>query len=330
VVVCLFSNYVFLFPTRSTSAQETCDTLLSNLLWHFGIPECFLSDRGSGFTSRLTATLKANLGIEWLYTAPRSPEQNARVERVNAELNLMSKALTDKAAWVEQLAVVAAAHNSVVHSSTGVTPAELFLGYRPNLPQAHNLREPVLEPLVTTTVDRESTNQLLLRMSEAHQLFVRVARETGDASREAYLKALNSKPNRETKLFEIGQRVRVHRPRQSRHVATKALLQWDGPYRVTAFAHNTYTCKHEINQSIIQASIKDVKAYTAAGLTEEIQAAEQTAPDECKVGDLVATRYSGREPLANIIAFNLALTKSGHLSTKSLDSLTGFTAETVS
>jgi len=359
-----------------------------------------LSDRGSGFTSRLTATLKANLGIEWLYTAPRSPEQNARVERVNAELNLMSKALTDKAAWVEQLAVVAAAHNSVVHSSTGVTPAELFLGYRPNLPQAHNLREPVLEPLVTTTMDRESTNQLLHRMSEAHQLFVRVARETGDASREAYLKALNSRPIRETKLFEIGQRVRVHRPRQSRNVATKALLQWDGPYRVTAFAHNTYTCKHEINQSIIQASIKDVKAYTAAGLTEEIQAAKQTAPDECKVGDLVATlsapnplcitfwlsrirlisppdepdifiadyygsengttfrpiywdsrdgkfilsqkditskgstpaitRYSGREPLANIIALNLSLTKSGHLTTKSLDLLTGFTAETVS
>jgi len=42
------------------------------------------------------------------------------------------------------------------------------------------------------------------------------------------------------------------------------------------------------------------------------------------------TRYSGREPLANIIALNLCLTKSGHLTTKSLDLLTGFTAETVS
>jgi hypothetical protein len=237
-------------------------------------------------------------------------------------------------------------------------------------------------------------------MAEAHQLFVRVARETGDTSREAYLKALNSKSAHETKIFEVGQRVRVHRPRKSKHVAAKALLQWDGPYRVTAFAGNAYTCKHEINQSIIQASIKDVRAYTAAGLPEEVQAAEDSSPAECQVGDLVATlsapnplcttywlsrvrlisppdepdifiadyygsqngvtfrpiyldsrdgkfilsnkditskgptpsitRYSGREPFANIIASQLALTKTGHLTSQSLESLINYTAETVS
>jgi len=133
-------------------------------------------------------------------------------------------------------------------------------------------------------------------MSEAHQLFIRVARESGDSSREAYLRALNSKPAYETKIFDVGQRVRVHRPRQNKKIATKALLQWDGPYRVIAFGHNTYTCEHELTKSIIHASIKDVRAYTAAGLPDEVKAADETSPPDCNVGDLVAT-LSAPNPL---------------------------------
>ena len=143
-----------------------------------------------------------------------------------------------------------------------------------------------------------------------------------------------------------------------------------------------------------------MKAYTAAGLPDEVKAADETSPPDCNVGDLVATlsapnplcstfwlsqvriisppdepdifitdydgtqngkvfrpvfvdsrdrklilsqkdltrkgsvahitRYSGREPLANIIASHLTLTHGGHLTSSSQDILTGFTPETIS
>ena len=142
-----------------------------------------------------------------------------------------------------------------------------------------------------------------------------------------------------------------------------------------------------------------MRAYTAAGLPDEVKAADETSPPDCNVGDLVATlsapnplctsywlsrariisppdepdifitdyygtqngtvfrpmfvdsrdgkfilsqkdltrkgtspfitRYSGREPLANIITSHLTLTHAGHLTSSSQDSLTGFNPETI-
>ena len=71
----------------------------------------------------------------------------------------------------------------------------------------------------------------------------------------------------------------VERPRRVKGLPSKALLQWRGPYTVTAISRRGYTCRDE-NGQVVTISRTYLAPYTASGVaaSEAISEIESSLP----------------------------------------------------
>ena len=82
VVVDSFSKFIWLYPTRSTVAEEVIDRLQRQSAI-FGNPERIISDRGTAFTSNLFNKYYMERNIQHLLITTEVPRGNGQVERIN-------------------------------------------------------------------------------------------------------------------------------------------------------------------------------------------------------------------------------------------------------
>ena len=130
VIIDCFSRFITLYPVKSKGTEVFLYAYLNWIGMGFGDPEEILVDRGSQFTSKLTAELAKEVGHTMIYTTANSKEENAIVERANREvMRHLRNIIMDKRAideWAKNVPLVQRILNSMVHSSTGVRPSSII------------------------------------------------------------------------------------------------------------------------------------------------------------------------------------------------------------
>ncbi|KAK3565401.1 hypothetical protein QTP86_007941 [Hemibagrus guttatus] len=123
VVVDQFSKACKLIPLKGSSAA-----MFQHVFWNCGLPEDIVSDRGSQFTSRVWRSLCEQLGINVSLSSGYHPQSNGQAERLNQEIGrfLRSYCRREQQRWIEFLPWAEYAQNSLIHSSTGLTPFQRY------------------------------------------------------------------------------------------------------------------------------------------------------------------------------------------------------------
>ncbi|KAL7723173.1 hypothetical protein ACLKA6_013734 [Drosophila palustris] len=107
------------------------------ILSRFGVPQRFVCDNGTQFTSRSFWASCQTAGIDLQHTAPYSPQQNP-TERANRTIKTMiaQNICGDQKTWDDLLPEIMLAINASISDTTGFSPAFLVQGREPRLPGA--------------------------------------------------------------------------------------------------------------------------------------------------------------------------------------------------
>lgn len=126
IVVNAYSKGPEVFKIKNITAHETIQQLES-LFLRYGSPQTIVSDNGATFTSAEFQQFLRNFGIRHITTAPFHPSSNGQAERfvgtfMNAIRSMHEGSLQEK---IDRFLL---SYRRVTHTTTGETPAKLFLG----------------------------------------------------------------------------------------------------------------------------------------------------------------------------------------------------------
>ena len=135
-LICLFSRFVLLYPTKSNTAKEVANCILQ-LIGTFGLPQVIRSDMGSHFTADVVNHLLKLLNINHQYSIPYHPQAMGNNERYNQEVMRHLRAIVFdyriKQCWSIYLPIVQKITNCAYHSAIGTSPHRIIFGDSINL-----------------------------------------------------------------------------------------------------------------------------------------------------------------------------------------------------
>ena len=137
VVVDRFTKRVLYLPTtKKIDAPALADLIYREIVLYSGVPDSFVTDRGSVFTSGYWSTLVYQLKCKRRLSTAFHPQTDGQTERQNQELetHLRIYANWEQDDWAQLLDVAAFAYNSKYNSTIRMSPIEAAMGEKPNFP----------------------------------------------------------------------------------------------------------------------------------------------------------------------------------------------------
>ena len=126
-----FSRWVMLVPAPDATAVSAASALLK-WMGFFGIPSNIVSDNGTQYVNELITKFLKILRVNHIKINAYSHEENAIVERANKEVQRHLRAILYerkvKRQWSQALPLVQRIINAQVHTTIGVTPAQILFG----------------------------------------------------------------------------------------------------------------------------------------------------------------------------------------------------------
>jgi hypothetical protein len=159
VIVDSQSKWPEVIPTSGSTSAKTI-AILRNIFAMYGLPNQLVSDNATTFTSEEFENFMKINGIKHITSAPYHPATNGLAERfVQSFKEALKSAKRDGGTVNHKLANFLLAYRNTAHSTTGVSPAMMFMGRR------LRSRLDILKPNVHDKVANKQADQVKYRKS---------------------------------------------------------------------------------------------------------------------------------------------------------------------
>ena len=128
-----FSRYLFAYPLIETTATNVAKVIIGSMTKHSYLPTTPITDKGSAFTSTITAKNTQILGITLKCASTKHPQTIDKLERTHASLktNLKTASEEYRRQWHKYLPLAELNYNTTYHSSIECEPSKVFHGRIP-------------------------------------------------------------------------------------------------------------------------------------------------------------------------------------------------------
>lgn len=270
VIVDAFTQFVWLYPTRSMESAEVLDRLKKQSVV-FGNPRRIVSDRGTAFTSHAFEEYCKDEKIQHVLITTGVPRGNGQVERINRILiPLLTKLTAPKPEeWHRSVNLAQQYINSVPSRATGKAPFNLLLGVPMKIKEDLSIKE-LLESEIVRTFEDERDE---LR-SHARERIIKVQADNK--------KAYNQK-RKQARSYKEGELVAIKRTQFG--PGLKLHPKFHGPYTITrSLRHDRYMLEkvgegHGPRKTT--ASADNMKPWVDDAFTESSASDSEASEDRC-------------------------------------------------
>ena len=170
ILVDSYSKWIEVEPMHTTTTEKTI-SVLRKIFASYGIPRELVSDNGPQFTSVAFQQFMEQNGIQHSRSPPYYPATNGAAERVVQTFKHALRTREKESGSVGQkLACFLLSYRTTPHSTTGQTPAELFL--RRTLRTRLDIMRPSVDGRAGSPLASSNTRQHMTSMQVIVPLFV--------------------------------------------------------------------------------------------------------------------------------------------------------------
>lgn len=223
VIVDAFTKFVWLYPTKTTTADEVISKLKLQAVT-FGNPRRIVSDRGEAFTSNIFKEYCQSENIEHSKITTGVPRANGQVERMNRSIIavLTKLSMDNPMEWWRYVGRVQQFMNAFVNRSIKKTPFEILIGGKMRLKDDQELFQIIEEELL----DRYEEDRAEIR-EEVKKNLEEVQKEN--------IKSFN-KQRKVASQYAVGDLVAIQRTQFG--TGLKLHAKFLGPYKIVAVKRN--------------------------------------------------------------------------------------------
>ena len=136
VIVDRLTKMVHYKPVKVTiDASELAEVIIDVVVWHHGLSNSIMTDRGLLFTSKFWSSLCYFLRVKRRLSTAFHPQTDGQTKWQNSTIEAYLQAFVnfEQNDWARLLPIAEFAYNNAKNASTGHIPFELTCGYYPRM-----------------------------------------------------------------------------------------------------------------------------------------------------------------------------------------------------